>query len=235
VTTLREGNLEHRFDSGWTASKYDEWPFYRKHFDGAFGGNKAVDFVAQDSSETLWLVELKDYRVCPRTKSLELAEEIAVKVRDSLAGLFAAAVWHSDHAHRADAQRHLRARSFRIVLHLEQLERHSKLFPRSDEALRKCAGGLGFGATAPIERRPAVPAPSGTRVLSQRSVRPIEALVPSARNLAQGGKDSRLQTPGSRKNLGRGRPDLAPGAWSLEPGVWGLEPRHPSLVPAPPG
>lgn len=130
MTTLREGNLEHRFDSSWTASKYDEWPFYRKHFDGAFGGNKAVDFVAQDSSETLWLVELKDYRVYPRTKSLELAEEIAVKVRDSLAGLFAAAVWHSDHAHRADAQRHLRARSFRIVLHLEQPERHSKLFPR---------------------------------------------------------------------------------------------------------
>ncbi len=89
--------------------------------------------MAQDSSETLWLVELKDYRVHARTKSLELAEEIAVKVRDSLAGLFAAAVWHSDHVHRENARRHLRARSVRIVLHLEQAERHSKLFPRSYE------------------------------------------------------------------------------------------------------
>jgi hypothetical protein len=64
--------------------------------------------------------------------------------------------------------------------------------------------------------------------LRDEVARVVLLLVPSARNLAQGGKDSRLQTPGSRKNLGRGRPDLGPGAW-------GLEPRHPSLVPAPPG
>lgn len=134
MSTLREGNLEHRFEHGWLASKYDEWPFYQEHFKDALGGNKAVDFVAHDlAAGTLWLVELKDYRLHPRTKVVGLAEETAAKVRDSLAGLVAAATWHSDHARLADARHHLGARKLRVVLQLEQPARPSKLFPRQHE------------------------------------------------------------------------------------------------------
>lgn len=130
MTILREGNLEYRFEEGWLASKYDEWPFYREHFQGALGGNKAVDFVAQDPSETLWLVEVKDYRVHPRTKTIDIVDEVAMKVRDSLAGIVAAAKWHSQHARQEDARRHLAAKRLRVVLHLEQPKAHSKMFPR---------------------------------------------------------------------------------------------------------
>lgn len=133
MTALREGSLEHRFAPGWIASKYDEWPFYRDHFQHACGGNKAVDFLAQDPDETLWLVELKDYRLHPRTKPIAVADEVAMKVRDSLAGLVAASKWHSHHAHAEQAQRHLGAKRMRVVLHYEQPEHGSKLFPRKQE------------------------------------------------------------------------------------------------------
>lgn len=131
MTTLREGALEYVFEESWIASKYDEWPFYREHFESALGGNKAVDVVAHDTKGTLWLIEIKDYRQFRRTKTIDLCEEVAVKVRDSLAGIFAAATWHSEHPHLADAQKHLSAKKVRVVLHLEQPGHHTKLFPRA--------------------------------------------------------------------------------------------------------
>lgn len=82
--------------------------------------NKAVDFVAQDPSATLWLVELEDYRVHPRTKPVEVVEEIAAKVRDTLAGLVVAAKQPSGHAHAQHARLHLEAKRLRVVLHYEQ-------------------------------------------------------------------------------------------------------------------
>ena len=130
MNTLREGNIEHTFGAGWLASKYDEWSFYRNHFQNAFGGgSKAVDFVALDRSETLWLVELKDYRIHRREKKLALAEEVARTVRDSLAGLLAGSKWPNDNLH--DAQQYIAAKKLRVVLHLEQPQRHSKMFPRN--------------------------------------------------------------------------------------------------------
>jgi hypothetical protein len=130
VITLQEGAIEYRFGEGWRASAYDRWSFFLRHFQSSCGGNKGVDFVAHDTNDTLWLIELKDFRAHPRTKPIELPEEVAVKVRDSMAGIFAAAKWHSDHEHLEDARKHLSAKKVRVVLHLEQPETHSKLFPR---------------------------------------------------------------------------------------------------------
>jgi hypothetical protein len=133
---LVEQKLEHTFGTGWTASKYDEWPFYKKHFQWSWvpnePGNKSVDFVAVDpAGDSLWLIELKDYRLYRRTKNIPLPDEIAFKVRDSLAGLFAAAKHDAHHAHAADAQRSLQAKRIRVVLHLEQPRQTSRLFPRA--------------------------------------------------------------------------------------------------------
>lgn len=132
---LAEQQLEHTFGVDWTASKYDEWPFYQKHFQWSWvkdePGNKAVDFVAIDpEGHELWLIELKDYRVHRRNKKIPLPDEIALKVRDSLAGLFAAAKHDAHHGHAAEAQRSLQAKRIRVVLHLEQPRKRSKLFPR---------------------------------------------------------------------------------------------------------
>lgn len=133
MTSLPEGKLEHRFPPDWVATQYDRWPFYRDHFKDACGGNKAVDFLAQDPGATLWLVELKDYRVHPRIKPIEVAEEVATKVRDTLAGLVVASKWHSHHAHATHARMHIDAKRLRVVLHYEQPRRHSKMFPRRYE------------------------------------------------------------------------------------------------------
>ena len=51
-----------------------------------------MDILAQDPAATLWLLEIKDYRRSPRTKAIGLADEVALKVRDSLALLVAAAM-----------------------------------------------------------------------------------------------------------------------------------------------
>ena len=131
MIVLVEAALAHAFADGWCASKYDGWPFYREHLESAFGGAKGVDIVAWEPTGTLWLIEVKDLRRHRRTKPLELEAEVAFKVRDSLAGLLAAATWHAEHANQLDARAHVRARKLRVVLHLEQPALHSKLFPRA--------------------------------------------------------------------------------------------------------
>ena len=39
-----------------------------------------------------WLIEIKDYRLTRQTKTIDLAEELAEKARDTLAGLVAARI-----------------------------------------------------------------------------------------------------------------------------------------------
>jgi hypothetical protein len=152
---LVEQSLEYTFGKNWTASKYDDWKYYRSYFQS---GNKAVDFVAVDPrGDALWLIELKDYRNDRRPqprRAADLASEIAIKVRDTLAGVFAAAKYdahyasaataqpsrggattsqsgaHAQHANAAEAQRSLQAKRIRVVLHLEQPPPTSKLSPR---------------------------------------------------------------------------------------------------------
>jgi hypothetical protein len=133
MPTLYEGNLACTFPDHWDVTQYDDWPFYKNQFVHSCYGNKAVDFLARDPHEqTLWLIELKDYRQFRRTKDdkLTLWEEVAIKARDTLAGLFAAKVarTHPQHAYAGVA---LTVRRLRVVLHLEQPRTHSKLFPRA--------------------------------------------------------------------------------------------------------
>ncbi len=133
MPTLTELHLSCTFPDGWQATKFDDWHFYQRRFKDCCGGNKAVDFLAHDTGNmTLWLVELKDYRQHRRTKDdkISLWEEVAVKVRHTLAGVFAAAVDenHPDHTYAVAA---LKAKKLRVVLHLEQPRTHTKLFPRS--------------------------------------------------------------------------------------------------------
>ncbi len=133
MTTLTEGHLSCTFPDGWNITKYDDWAFYRNRFVDACGGNKAVDFLAYDpQGRTLWLVELKDYRQFRRTKDakLSLCDEIALKARDTLAGIFAAKV-DTAHADQPYAAKALDSAKLRVVLHLEQPGTNSKLFPRA--------------------------------------------------------------------------------------------------------
>jgi len=83
-----EGRLRFGFH-GADVGKYDEWRFYQNRFKGSCNGNKAVDFVYVEADRT-WLIKVKDYRRHRRTKPGDLADEVAIKVRDTLAGLAAA-------------------------------------------------------------------------------------------------------------------------------------------------
>ena len=133
MPTLYEANITCTFPDGWEVTKYDDWAFYRNRFSSSCCGNKGVDFLAYDhENRTLWLIELKDYRQFQRTKddTISLWDEVAIKVRDTLAGLFAAKV---DRAHEDQpyAARVLKATKLRVAFHMEQPRTHSKLFRRA--------------------------------------------------------------------------------------------------------
>jgi hypothetical protein len=130
MPTLSEGKLAFSFPDGWLVSKYDEWSHYRNQANSICGSAKAIDFVAIELKLCCWLLEVKDYRAHPRTKVIDLADEVAVKVRDTLAALVGAQHHANDDSEKSQAQKAVRAPSIRVVLHLEQPKQHSKLFPR---------------------------------------------------------------------------------------------------------
>ncbi len=91
-----------------------------------------MDIVAIHANRRLWLIEIKDYRVERRQKALELAEEVAFKARDTLAGLMAAQ-WQANDGDEAQiAKRAVRCLDLKIVLHLEQPSKPSRLHPVED-------------------------------------------------------------------------------------------------------
>ena len=155
MQSVTEGHLTFSFPDGLNTAKLDNWSFYRNQFQklgatlrvpcGHCGaelrckqcesaktlGIKSVDFLVVDTKGTCWLVEVKDYRDSRRTKTVDLADEIAIKVRDSL-GLLATASRNASDAEERDlARAALETRHIRIVLHLEQPSNPSKLFPRA--------------------------------------------------------------------------------------------------------
>jgi hypothetical protein len=87
--------------------------------------------MARAPDGTLWLLEVKDYRSSSRTKVIDLADEIVIKVRDSLAALLGAAMRATDEKERSFARTVLRCERLRVGVHLEQPKKHSKLFPRA--------------------------------------------------------------------------------------------------------
>ncbi|WJJ92609.1 hypothetical protein [Neopusillimonas aromaticivorans] len=127
--SLTEGRLTFGFPADDIATQYDEWSFYRNQFNSCFGGTKAVDFVYVDA-RALWLIEVKDYRRHARTKIQDLGEEIAHKVRDTMAGLLAARANANDADEKWVARKATAKHLIRVVLHLEQPVKRSKLFPQ---------------------------------------------------------------------------------------------------------
>jgi len=121
-------SLEFIFPEGWQAEKLDDTGFYRKHFQ-SFADSKSVDIAAfSPSSDELWLIEAKDYRINRRDKPLDLFREIAIKVRDTLAFLYLAKGKPEIALHRF-AQEAVSKLTIRVALHLEQPAKPSKLYP----------------------------------------------------------------------------------------------------------
>ncbi|MDF3821770.1 hypothetical protein P3G55_17835 [Leptospira sp. 96542] len=123
------GSLTFHFQNNSIFSKYDEWSFYRNQFSKISVGVKAVDIILIESNVT-WLIEVKDYRHHARTKVIDLGEEIALKVRDTLAGLAAARVNANDNTEKSFSNRALKTSKINIVLHLEQPNHTTRLMPK---------------------------------------------------------------------------------------------------------
>lgn len=128
--SITEGQLTFAFDAGVRACKYDAWAFYRNQFQqGCFKDNKAVDLLCE-LNRSAWLIEVKDYRAHPRTKAVDLADEVAIKVRDTLSGLVAASLGAKDPDERSFARRVTKVQRMRVVCHIEQPAKTSRLRPR---------------------------------------------------------------------------------------------------------
>lgn len=128
--TLVEGRLSFAFDNVDFATKYDDWAHYRNQYNSACGSSKAVDFLVSKDGD-IWLIEVKDFRQHRRSKAIDLADEIALKVRDTMAGLVSARFLAADAGEATNSRAALCCKKLRIAFHLEQPKQHSRLFPVS--------------------------------------------------------------------------------------------------------
>lgn len=132
TTIVCEGSLEFSFSGDNTASKYDSWSFYRNQVQRCFNDAKAVDMIFLDpTSDQVWLIEVKDYRTHRRTKSINIVDEIAQKVKDTLIGLSAASFNATDYDEYKFASSVFRKNKIRVAFHLETTPSSSKLFPKA--------------------------------------------------------------------------------------------------------
>ena len=115
---------------GWWVWKYDDSAFHRNQFQNFAGGSKAVDAVALAMDDTLWLIEIKDYRRHRRSKPASVFVEVAEKVRATLAGLATARTRASDQDERNRAAQAMRCGRIRVALQLAQPVKPSRLFPQ---------------------------------------------------------------------------------------------------------
>ena len=130
---IKECLFTYQFPANWVISKFDELPFYLRHFQNFAGGCAAVDVWAfAPHQDEVWLIEAKDYRAYPRLKSSDIFDEMALKALGTLACMVAARANASDGLSEVMATTVLRKPKLKIrfVLHLEQPQKPSKLFPQ---------------------------------------------------------------------------------------------------------
>ncbi len=130
MQSFQVDSLTFHFSHSWQVSKYDEWAFYRDQFIEIGDRIKAVDLIAIEN-RVVWLIEAKDYRYHRRTKTIGIADEVAEKVFCTLAAMLPAKINASDPSEKNFAKDVCNGQKLRIVLHLEQPVKHSKLFPRA--------------------------------------------------------------------------------------------------------
>ncbi|MDO9783701.1 hypothetical protein Q7511_09730 [Glaesserella parasuis] len=126
---IKEGDLTFIFNEFILVEKYDDLSFDRNQFNAFANGTKAVDIIVVDENDN-WMIEVKDYRQYQRTKTIPLADEIAIKVRDTLAGIVAMKLNANNQSEQQFAKQFLKKNKIKIVLHLEQKRSNSRLFPQ---------------------------------------------------------------------------------------------------------
>lgn len=121
------------FPEDWDALKYDDWAYHSRLSTSAVRA-KGCDIVAIHKDE-LYLIEAKDYTYPVGTrppKAEELAQTVARKGFDTLAGLFSAAKLGAEHAQFCE--RALKCQRIQLVLSIE-FPGDTRLFPGPNKRL----------------------------------------------------------------------------------------------------
>lgn len=124
--------LTFTFPTGWLASKYDDWSFYRKQFSRQFDGIQAVDLLVEGPDATVYLIEVKDYRHPDAEKPSQLPQAIANKVLMTLAALLPAKLNGNDPGERTIAAEVLKGRKLRVIAHIELPKAHQPVVDPAD-------------------------------------------------------------------------------------------------------
>jgi hypothetical protein len=94
VRKFREGNLEITFDETWRCEKWDECAAFAQGIK-KLQGTRAIDFLGI-RNDKIYLIEIKDFREHrienKDRQPIKLPEEIAFKVRDTIAGVVGASI-----------------------------------------------------------------------------------------------------------------------------------------------
>lgn len=120
---LAVDGLQFDFPAGWSASKYDEWAYYRNQFARQGNHLQAVDVIAVSPAGDAYLVEVKDYRHPDTEKPSQLHEALFNKVICTLAALLPASL-HAADEEKQHARAALDCTRLKIVLHIEQPRAH---------------------------------------------------------------------------------------------------------------
>lgn len=154
MPSITEGKLQFTFPAAWRASKFDEWSYYRNQFSKQaeanlncskcerdvrcaecgcrrVAGTKGIDILAVDPASICWQIEIKDYRQTRESSFEFLADEVALKVRDTLACLMIAKLQANDAEEKQLANDAVGCNRLHVVLHLEQPQPGSILVTRT--------------------------------------------------------------------------------------------------------
>jgi hypothetical protein len=137
MPVLQVESFQFTFNPDVAAQCYDQWQHYRNIWNTGGRNQKAVDVIAVENPAApaaTWLIEAKDFRVVtdpPKPSHIAgLAETVASKAEDSLAGLAHAAANASVVLEKNHAAIAMASPTKRIVLHLEpHTGPHTALFP----------------------------------------------------------------------------------------------------------
>lgn len=124
MIVIEVDGLTFNFPVGWQVSKYDDWTFYRKHFGKQGDGIKAVDLLALSDQNDAYAIEVRDYNKPDAIVPSKLPDEVAEKVRDTLAAMLPARLNANVAAEKSLATAFLACRTLTVVLDIEQ-RRHA--------------------------------------------------------------------------------------------------------------
>ena len=148
MKTIEEGALAFDFPDNVSVLKYDDTDIYRNHVQKVSPSRRGVDILCLTTEKTLWLIEVKDYRLDAMEQDRSTLPDVIVdKVLDTLSGLWCAESMIC--RERIIAAEMRRAEGLRVVAHVEGRGR----LKDDSKRLRKSQTDWAFAADLKVKLR----------------------------------------------------------------------------------